>query len=267
MLIQVLEEYKNRIEYRLLSNFCVYEEVSIDALKKGTLVLPGIILSKMSEQDLTTLRLWCENKSNQLILLPTWSEFNLSKYINSSIGINIRKTEGFYKNIPIAYSIEAMAKDTMFIENSKICGINYRNNLSSGLITVVTLPLLDYKLIDFQDEFKEIFFSLLKNNDLLIEDEQEDNKDLMIDEVHLFFLIMSAARIDLQGQLNMLVSKYFGTKHDEEVLKEKYRQLVVNEYMKDSGLTDKGLTVVKEKNLKAFINVIKERRENEDEWN
>lgn len=267
MLIQVLEEYKSRIEYRLLSNFCVYEEISINALKKGTLVLPGIILSKMSEQDLTTIRLWCENKSNQLILLPTWGEVNLSKYINSSIDINIRKTEGFYKNIPITYSIEAMVKDTMFIENCKIYGINYRNNLSSGLITVVTLPLLDYKLIDFQDEFKEIFFSLLKNNDLSIEDEQEDNEDFIIDEIHLFLLIISAARINLEGQLNILVLKYFGAKHNEELLKEKYRQLVTSEYIKDSGLTDKGLEIVKEKNLKAFINVIEERRENEDEWN
>lgn len=34
MLIQVLEEYKNRTEYRLLNNFCNYEMVSINALKK-----------------------------------------------------------------------------------------------------------------------------------------------------------------------------------------------------------------------------------------
>ena len=177
MLIQVLEEYKNRTEYRLLNNFCIYEIVSINALKKGTIVLPGIVFNKMSESDIKTLSIWSENKSNQLILLPAWSETNLSKSINTSMDINIKKTEGFYKDIPIGYRIEAFVKDTMFIENGKICGINYRNNLSSGLITVVTLPLLDYKLIEFQDEFKEIFISLLQNNDCIIEDELEDNKD------------------------------------------------------------------------------------------
>lgn len=267
MLIQVLEEYKNRIEYRLLNNFCIYEVVSINVLKKGTLVMPGIVFNKISEADIKALRLWLENKGNQLILLPAWSENNLSKYINASVDINIKKIEGFYKNIPVGYVIEASVKDTIFGENAKVYGINYRNNLSSGLITVVTLPLLDYKLIEFQDEFKEIFISLLQNNDATIEDEQKDTKDFSIDEVQVFLIIMSAAKVNLQSQLNLNILKYFGVKNDEEVLKEKYIQLVAGGYINDIGLTDKGLTVVKEKNLKAFIEVIKERRENEDGWN
>lgn len=264
MLIQILEEYKNRTEYKLLNNFCMYEVVSINALKKGTLVLPGIVLNKMSGYHIKTLSLWLKNKSNQLILLPAWSETNLSKSINTSVDININKTEGFYKNIPIGYMIEAKVKDNMFIENGKVCGVNYRNNLSSGLITVVTLPLLDYKLIEFQDEFKEIFIGLLQKNDDAIEDEQKENKNFSIDEIQVFLIIMLAANVNLQSQLNLSVLKYFGVKHDEEVLKEKYIQLVKGGYINDIGITDKGLTVVKEKNLKAFIDVIKERRENEN---
>lgn len=267
MLIQVLEEYKNRTEYRLLNNFCIYEIVSINALKKGTLVLPGIVFNKMSESDIKTLSLWIENKRNQLILLPAWSENNLSKSINTSVDINIKKTEGFYKDIPIGHMIEASVKDTMFIENGKVCGINYRNNLSSGLITVVTLPLLDYKLIEFQEEFKEIFIGLLQRNNDAIEEEQEDNTDFSIDEIQVLLIIIVAAKVNQQSQLNLTVLKYFGVKHDEQVLREKYMQLVEGGYINNIGLTDKGLMVVKKKNLKAFIDVIKERRENEDGWN
>ena len=78
---------------------------------------------------------------------------------------------------------------------------------------------------------------------------------------------MSAAKINLKDQLNLSVFKYFGVKHEGELLKEKYIQLVAGGYIDDSGIKDKGLTVVKEKNLKAFIDVIKERRENQDGWN
>lgn len=267
MLIQVLEEYRNRTEYRLLNNFCNYEIVSINALKKGILILPGILLNKMKRQEVNDLNLWLENNNNQLILLPAWGEINLSEYFTTSVGIKVKKTEGFYNSIPINYDIEAVVKDKMFCENGKNFGINYRSNLSSGLITVVTLPLLDYKMIDFQDEFKNYFDSLIQSVDYVEEILEENNDEIDIDNVHVFLIMLLAAKVQLKNKMASSIFKYFGARYEEELLVRKYKELVSGEYINDEKLTDKGMRVVGEKNLKAFINVIKERRENEDGWN
>lgn len=266
MLIQVLEEYKNRTEYRLLSNFCNYEMVSINALKKGTLITPGILINKMKKEEINTLNLWLENSNNQLILLPAWGEINVSEYFTTSVGIKVKKTEGFYNGIPINYHIEAVVKDKMFCENGKNFGINYRSNLSSGLITVVTLPLLDYKMMDFHDEFKNYFDKLIQNIDYVEEILEENDDEIDIDNVHVFLIILLSAKVQLKNEMASSIFKYFGARYEEELLVRKYKELVSGGYINDEKLADKGMRVVKEKNLRAFINVIKERRENEDGW-
>jgi len=267
MFIQVLEEYKNRTEYRLLNNYCTCELVSIKALKKGRLVLPGIILSKMQKEELNFLNSWIDNKENQLIVLPAWNEMNLGEYCNTSVSIKIKRIDGYYNKIPINYKIETVAKDKLFSENGKKFGINYRRNLSSGLITVVTLPLLDYKLIEFENEFKNYFNSLIQNIDYVEENIEENNNEIGIDNLHVFLLILSAAEVQLEKKIDSSIFKYFGSKFKEEILVEKYKELIAGGYINNKELTDKGMMVVEEKNLKSFIYVIKERRENEDGWN
>lgn len=266
MLIQILEEYKSRTEYRLLNNFCTCETVSINALKKGILVLPGILLKKIKKEDIKYLNLWLENNNNQLILLPAWGETDLSEYFNTSIGIKIKKMESIYNNIPINYEIETAARDKLFCESGKNFGINYRSNLSSGLITVVTLPLLDYKIIEFQDELKNYFDSLIQSVDYVEENSEENNAEIDIDNIHVFLIILSAAKVQLNKEMASSVLKYFGIRQEEEELVRKYKELVLNGYINDENLTDKGMSVVEERKLKAFINVIRERRENEDGW-
>lgn len=267
MLIQVLEEYKNRTEYRLLNNFCTCEVVSINILKKGTLVLPGILLTKMKKEELKILNLWFEHKENQLFLLPAWCEINLKEYFDISVDIKITKTESYFNKIPIGFEIRAVVKDKVFFENGKNFGINYRSNLSSGLITVVTLPLLDYKMIDFEGEFKNYFNSLVQSTNYVEEKFQENIDEINIDNVHVLLIILAAAKVQLNAGIVSIMFKYFGAKHDEGLLNKKYEELVSGGYIKDEKLTDKGIEVVFEKNLKAFISVIEERRENEDGWN
>lgn len=267
MLIQGLKEYKNRIEYRLLNNFCTYEIVSINELKKGTLVLPGILITKMQKEELKTLNLWLEHKENQLFLLPAWSEINLKEYFDTSVDIKITKTESYFNKIPIGFEVQAVVKDNIFFENGKNFGINYRSNLSSGLMTVVTLPLLDYKMIEFEDEFKNYFDSLIQSVDYGEEILEENNDEIDIDNVHVFLIMLLAAKVQLKNKMASSIFKYFGARYEEELLVRKYKELVSGEYMNDEKLTDKSMRVVREKNLKVFINVIKERRENEDGWN
>lgn len=263
MAIQVLEEYRNRIEYKVLNNYCNYDVVKINELKMGSLIIPGVILSKMPKESINILNTWIQNKGNQLVLLPSWNEENLKKYFNTSFDIRIKKDQGLYKDIPVDYKIESTVKDKTLTQNGKIYGINYRNNLSSGLMTVVTLPLLDYKLIEFQDKFTEIFLNILQKN-VILEEAKEFMEEFEIDELHVLLIILCASQINTNISDNL--EKYFGKKYDLKVVNQKYKELINFKYINSGKLTEKGIILVKNRKLKSFIDVVKERSEKEDGW-
>lgn len=266
MFIQVLDEYKNRIEYKVLKNYSNYEVVNIHGLKTGILIIPGVILSKIPKDYINLINTWIEKSYNQLILLPSWNEDDLTKYFNISFDIKIKKEQGVYNDIPVGYKIESTVKDKILVHSGKTYGINYRNNLSSGLITVLTLPLLDYKLIEFQDEFKEIFVKLIQNNDIREEEQKQIIEEFKIDELHVLLIILCAAQIDINTNISSNVIKYFGKRYDDEKLKKKYKDLLDFKYIISGKLSKKGIELVKARKLKAFIDVVKERSDNEDGW-
>ncbi|AEF93193.1 hypothetical protein Desca_0289 [Desulfotomaculum nigrificans CO-1-SRB] len=266
MLVQILDEYKNRTEYRLLKNFYDCKAVKVNALQNGVLVLPGILLNKMNEQQLSAINEWLEDSRNQLILTPAWLEMNLKDIFNSSsVDIKISKADGRFDEVPVGYKIDTLVKNIVFRQDGKCFGIHYRKNTGVGLITVVTLPLLDYKLIQFEDKFKILFDSLLYVDKIKPEFQIED-RGLMLDDIHIYLIILSGAQVDLSQQISAKLSKYFGVTVDEKDAEEKYRELMDNKYVTHNGLTEKGLAIVKERKLKAFINAAKQRGEKEDGW-
>ena len=265
MAIQILDEYKNRIEYRLLKDFYDCHVAQMNSLQTGVLVLPGIILSKLGKQNLGLLNTWMEDSKNQLILTPSWAEMNLKEILHSSVDIRISRTDDNYEEIPIGFLIDTTAKDVIFQQNGKKFGIHYRKNTGTGLITVVTLPLLDYKLIQLEDKLKALFNSMLlaenvKQGSLI------EAKDFILDDIHVYLIILVGADIDLSQCLSSIIHKYFGVLIDDETAKQGYQDLIENQYINENGLLSKGMTVVKERKLKSFINAIKQRGEKEDGW-
>jgi hypothetical protein len=265
MTVQILDQYKNRTEYRLLKDFCDCQTVQINSLKNGVLVLPGVLLSKLEKQQLDLLNTWLEDNKNQLILTPSWTEMNLKEILYPSVDIKISRIEGNYQGISVDFIIKTTAKDVVFQQNGKKFGIHYRKNTGTGLITVVTLPLLDYKMIQLEDKLKCLFNSLL-----LAEDGKQESlievKDFVLDDIHIYLIILKGAGIDLNQSLSSIIHKYFGTLIDEEIAKRAYQDLVENQYISDNGLLRKSMMVVKERKLKSFINAVKQRGEKEDGW-
>lgn len=261
----MLDEYKNRTEYRLLKGFYDCQIVNLDALQKGILVLPGILLNRIVKEQLDLLNIWLEDRSNQLILTPTWIEMNLKNFFDSSIDILITKTDSSFDRIPVDYKIEATAKDTIFQQNGNSFGIHYRKNTGTGLITVVTLPLLDYKLIQFEENLKTLFDYLLQVDGVAQEPKLEI-KDFTLNDIHIYLIILSGAQVDLVKQMCEKIKKYFGVTVNEETARERYKDLVVYQYINADGLTKKGMDIVRERKLKSFIQVAKQRGEKEDGW-
>lgn len=264
--IQLIEEYKNRTEYKFLEGFSNCKIISLKMLKQGVLVIPGILLSRMKKEEIDILNAWVEEKYNQLILTPSWSEMNLKDYFNTSIDIIIKKTNGMFEEISIGYEIQTYVKDRLFFYNGKTYGINYRSNTTSGLITVVTIPLLDYKLIQFEDKFKELFGLLINETNYVAENDQMQSIDIEIDETHIFIVILVASGVVVNSNMNQKVYQYFRKKIESDLLQQKYNELILNEYIEDNKLTFKGDDLIRERNLKAFINIIKEKESVDDGW-
>jgi hypothetical protein len=72
MVVQILRDYKNRTEYKVLEKFIAVKEVNIDSLYEGILLLPGILLDKLEKKELDVLNKWLNTPDNQLILSPAW---------------------------------------------------------------------------------------------------------------------------------------------------------------------------------------------------
>jgi len=265
MTIQILDEYKNRTEYTILKDYCDCQVVKLSSLQTGILILPGILLSRLNKQQLDLLNTWLEDSRNQLILTPSWIEMNLRDFFYSSLDINISKTVDNYEGIPVGFLIDTTVKEIIFQQNEKKFGIHYRKNTGSGLITVVTLPLLDYKLIQFADKLKNLFDSLLLADDIK-QESMVEQKDFILDDIHIYLIILLGAGIDLNHDLSSLIHKYFGVLIDEETAKKSFQDLIAHQYINENGLLDKGMDIVKERKLKSFINVVNQRREKEDGW-
>lgn len=265
MLIQILEEYNNRTEYRLLKDFYNCQVVSLESLQSGSLVLPGILLSRLSTRQLNSINEWLGEKGNQLILTPSWVEINLEKLFHTSVDIEISRVDEDYEGIPIQYEIITSAKDVIYENKGKCYGIHYRKNTGAGLITVVTLPLLDYKLIRYEIKLKNMMNTLFQMNP----DRpylREKTENFILSNLHVYLIILSGAQVDLSQQLSKKIHYYFGVHIDEEIAEQRCKELINHQIIDLKGLMSKGLMIVKERKLKSFIKVVKQRGENEYGW-
>lgn len=261
MMIQILKEYSNRTEYKVLKKYVNVKEVELDKLDVGALVIPGIVLFKLDLQYVKKINEWLENSSSQLILVPTWTEMDLQTMFNSSIEIKIvKEKELFYEEFKCEYKIEGKFQDIIYENNRGILGVNYKKDTSSGVITILTIPLLDYKLTNLHDEFKEEFLNCIIVKEAGNTQEKILEKDFTLLNEHEYIVMLKAAGYSINNDLSKDISKYFGKNLEfltiDMLTKDLYREGFIN----NDGLTEKGLKIVGNKRLKAFIRVLKEGR-------
>ncbi len=265
-MVQVLKEFENRTEYKVLKNFTLCDAAPTEDLHNGILVVPAIALTKLSQEKLTTLNQWIEDSKNQLLIVPTWIEMDVHTYVNASVPIEIKAFNSHYDGIPVNYQIRSSVKEVVFEQNGQVFGINYRRNTGCGLMTIVTLPLLDYKLSEHMDLCKSLFHKLISVDIKEVADVANVNGELKLDDMHLYLLLLAASDISFKGGIVAKVKKYFNTEATEETLHIKYNELLNNCYICEGKASDMGLDYIKQRNLKAFTRAIRERELRSDEW-
>ena len=81
MIIQILKEYGPRTEYKVLEKYVKAQKRDIDEISQGLLLLPGILLTRLNENELQKLRDWLKAPNNQLIITPALTECNLKDFL------------------------------------------------------------------------------------------------------------------------------------------------------------------------------------------
>ena len=265
-MLQIVREFESRTEYRMLKGYAQCMSILLTELKSGVLVLPGVVLARLTKEQLNAIYEWTEQRQNQLILVPAWSETNIRSFINASVSIEIKETKGEYEKIPVPYQIRSPIKDIVFGQDGKVYGIHYRRNTGSGLITVVTLPLLDYNLIGYEEELKDLFHSLLQSKTVLVEMPVETNQELVFEDIHLHIMLLTGAGVDFEKGYLSKLRKYFDVASDEETIKAKYAQLLQHGFIHGQELANKAIEYINKNKMKAFVRAIRERELKENEW-
>ena len=257
MIIQILKEYGSRTEYKVLEKYAKIQKRDIDEICQGLLLLPGILLTRLNENELQKLRDWLKAPNNQLIITPALTECNLKDFFDISIDILLLKEEVNYEGIHCDYRIESIAQDKIFTSSKGVLGIHYRKDTGSGLITVITLPLLDYKLSHKHDEFKKHLIDCVKEEVIERELQEIEQSANIIQEELIQVLMLIAAGYRLNEEMLESFNQYFNKTLDDNSLKVIEHELDEKDLIKNGQITSKGEELLSERRLNSFIKVLK----------
>ena len=264
-IIQVLKEYSNRTEYKVLAKFFEVDEVRINELDKGILVLPGILLYKMQPQEIEILNIWIENPVNQLILTPTWTEIDIKKIFNTSVDLSVVQDKGLvYEELPCQYKIKGKVTEVCFQNDYGKFGIHYRRDTGTGILTIITVPLFDYKLSSQHDKLHKLFMQCIVQKNIE-EAPTESQEDFVMNDIHVSIILLIAAGYKCNEKLWELIKKFFAYDTERLKVEKAVNELIDNEFITQNQLSEKSYEFIKVRNLKSFINVLKEGRV-KNEW-
>ncbi|MFW6030580.1 MAG: hypothetical protein ACOCRO_10090 [Halanaerobiales bacterium] len=174
MNIYIPEEYDNRTEYQVLKNWHTLLSVDLKYIgqssKANKLVVIGRVLNNLDEDEVTKLKEWTFQEGNQLLCLPSWKEIDISNCFNLGVNIKIKKGNPPYDKweiLKVEYYIKCNLQDGIISKGNKgyIFSVNYREHQYSGVLTLSTLPLLDYTLMMEEKLLQKEFNNLLINNE------------------------------------------------------------------------------------------------------
>ncbi|MFW6028740.1 MAG: hypothetical protein ACOCRO_00655 [Halanaerobiales bacterium] len=270
MKIFIPEEYGNRTEYQLLKNWHEITPISFEGLledsQSSIMILVGRLINQLNGEQITTLKEWYLKEGNQLILVPAWKEVDLAAIFNLDVNLEIVKESVIFKKwsiSKISYSIESNLQQGIVdkTEDGKLLSIHYKEHQYSGVLTVTTLPLLDFNLLMEEEFLKD------KINNLLIkqtvnknkENEQVESSDELSTQA-LYILLLSGAGVKVDKNLKDKISIYFYQEFDTNILVSELPKLIDKDFLDgDKQLTDKGMNYIKDHGYIAYLREIKRR--------
>ena len=261
--IQILKEYASRTEYKVLRDWLPVIKRPVGGLDKGTCVLPGIVLAKMPQVERSGLLDWCREWGNQLILTPPWWRTDLGQTFGLNFQILLEEKDAKFKGITLSYILVSKLKAKWQIEKKEAVALEFKFDSGSGLITITTVPLLDYRLLHWGSALKDLFLQLV-NVPETVEGLVRNQKCLS--NFHLYTLLLAAGGIEVMVELAGKIQRYIGAPTKGLNQDEVITFLVDKGFLEPSGsITDDGLSLLQEKGYRAYIREICKRGD-DDGW-
>jgi hypothetical protein len=260
------EGYSTRTEFKVLNQLVDTSPVNLSEIPNGILVLPGILLLRIDKIEADRIKAWIKKPSNHLILTPAWTEVDLKQILGLSTELDLIKNEKIIaEDILIDYIIRTKSKKVLSIDG-EVVGTHYRENTGTGLITIITLPILDYRLKN--EEYRKNWWNWISEIDQLVERkiEVKDGKAWEPGPVQKMIYILKEAGIFIDEDLPGLLKNYFGIRITDEEAEIALSDLERREIIKECQITETGKALFANYNFKSFTKVLQARKKDTDEW-
>lgn len=255
-MVQYLSSHTTRTEYRILQLLTEVKLVDYDNLETGNLLIPGIVLKNISGENIKKIKSWTSTRSNHLILTPAWPDLDIGKVLSLKSQVKIND-----------HCISTSVKNAFIKEKDTIKGIRFRNNTSSCLITLTTLPVLDYRSILTQEQRSEYWKTIISedsNRDKEITRKTETKDSLNAEDKMV--LLLYGAQISLIHEPKKIIKKYFGENIANVNLENSMNKLQRIGLINKTSLTSEGEKIIQDQNLASFLDALINRKESSNGW-
>ena len=259
-----LNKYVNRTEFKVLKQLNDVKLADIGNLCGGSLLVPGIILNSIIPDDRKKLIEWISIRTNHLLLTPSWTKMDVGEILGIKPQVKIDLKSGENEN---DYVIRTSVKESFFKEDTNIKGIRFRNNTSSALITVTTIPVLDYRYSEAEKSRKEwwdLIYIPEKENEESAKQEIDSSEFINTDDKILLLLV--GAGILFESEPAKTIKKYFGVSLKLSNIQKSLNKLQESGLLTNGSITSDGKRWIKMKNLESFQNALIERKEKSNGW-
>ena len=252
--VQILKPFAHRTEYKVMREWMPIREVYLTELNEGTCVIPAVVLSKLSLPECAILVNWAKQWGNQLLIFPPFHSVDLKARLRLVADLTVnRVAENLYEGLPVNEIFLTNLQPKLYLASGKTIALDISYHSGSGLVTISTLPLLDYRLLAYEEKCQEIFQQLLFVHDNR-EDHTDKHQEFELTPLHVHLIILAAAGITSMHIICAHLKIYFNTSTDEEMIKLVQEQLRNENYLAlDGNISFKGQQFIEQSGYRAFV--------------
>ena len=264
--IQIIKIFASRTEYKVLHEWVPVKERHLTELAAGFCVIPAVVLGKFSQGECATLVNWAKKWGNQLLIFPPFHSVDL-KGLQLGVDLTVnRVAESLYEGLPIKEILITNHQPKLQLVSGQTIALDLYYHSGSGQITITTLPLLDYRLLAYEDKCKEIFQQLLAVQEIQANDTVKQ-QGVELTPLHQHLIILAAAGITSIQKVKSYLNTFFNTKADEGAIKLVQQQLQAGNYMAEEGVIAlKGKEFIQQCGYRAFVRELEKSAVQEGEW-
>lgn len=265
--MQILKPFANRTEYTVLKEWTPCKEVELGDIGQGGCVIPAVVLSKLAGEDCNLLVNWVKQWGNQLLILPPFYSIDLKDRLQLGVELNVNGVpECYYDGLPIKESFVSNLKSKLQMTDGQTIALDIFYHTGSGHLTLTTLPLLDYRLLDHEEKCREIFQRLLDVEELK-EEVRLKQDDIELTPLLQYVLLLAAGGMVSLPLVCRYLKTYFQTSVDEEQIQRVQQQLHSTSYLTGDGLIgQRGKEFIEQYGYRAFVRELARSASQEGKW-